>query len=68
MSESEMGFSPTQGVFVFRRSVVNAEAEEIRILAAAHLQRSRRSTENIPLPPESQTRYDIKAAQTKAAN
>ncbi|XP_068587337.1 protein FAM135B isoform X2 [Cebidichthys violaceus] len=41
------------------RSVVNAEAEEIRILAAAHLQRPRRSTENIPLSPESETRTPV---------
>lgn len=43
------------------RSVVNAEAEEIRIPAAAHRQRSRWSTENIPLSPESETRYRLKS-------
>lgn len=42
------------------RSVVDAKAEEIRILAAAHLQRSRWSTENIPLSPESEARYQLK--------
>lgn len=42
------------------RSVVDAKAEEIRILAAAHLQRSRWSTENIPLSPESEARYRLK--------
>lgn len=38
------------------RPVADAEAEEIRILAAAHLQRSRGSEENVPLSPESETR------------
>lgn len=50
-------------VCVLLRSVVNAEAEEIRILAAAHLQRPRRSTENIPLSPESEARYRLKAGK-----
>lgn len=44
-------------MFVLIRPVVDAEAEKIRILAAAHLQRSRGSQENLPLSPESETRY-----------
>lgn len=51
---------------VLLRSVVNAEAKEVWVLAAAHLQRPRWSTENIPLSPESETRYNMKAVQTKA--
>lgn len=42
------------------RVVVDAKAEEIRILAAAHLQGSRWSTQNIPLSSESETRYRLK--------
>lgn len=38
------------------RPVVDAEAEEIRILAAAYLQGSRGSEKNVPLSPESETR------------
>lgn len=51
--------------FICCRSVADAEAEKIRVPAAAHLQRSRRSTENIPLSPESETRYWLKAARGK---
>lgn len=50
---------------VLLRFVVNAEAEKIRIVAAAHLQRSRWSTENVPLSPESETRYGLKAAEIR---
>lgn len=52
-------------VCVLLRFVVNAEAEKIRIFAAAHLQRSRWSTENVPLSPESETRYGLKAAEIR---
>lgn len=52
-------------VCVLLRFVVNAEAEKIRIVAAAHLQRSRWSTENVPLSPESETRYGLKAAEIR---
>lgn len=38
------------------RSVADAEAEEIRIVAAAYLQRSYRSSENLPLSPQPETR------------
>jgi hypothetical protein len=38
------------------RSVADAEAEEIRIVAAAYLQRSYRSSENIPLSTQPETR------------
>lgn len=44
-------------LYLFLRSLVNAEAKEIWIFAAAHLQRSPGSTENVPLSPESKTRY-----------
>lgn len=52
-------------VCVLLRFVVNAEAEKIRIFAAAHLQRSRWSTENVPVSPESETRYVLKAAEIR---
>lgn len=47
-------------ICVLLRSVVDAEAKEIGILAAAHFQRSCRSTEDFPLPFESETRYRLK--------
>ena len=50
---------------VFSRSVAHAEAEEVGIVAAAHLQRSHRPAKDIPLPSKPEARYwSRKMAQT----
>ncbi|XP_051925784.1 protein FAM135B isoform X2 [Hippocampus zosterae] len=50
---------PHLGTLYNNSALVSTEAEEIGILAAAHLQRPYGSAENLPLSPESETRAAV---------